>query len=254
MVEMPIDNYNCSDGFPLDCCGNLDFNAIDVNPTVSLIYGQIPDEYHFHNLDTSCLGVLCTAIWDDVIKNFEMYYEVREIGGDSEDDFKRMLQSCLNRNADTFERHLEVYQDDIAKPILGRTETVTYDLENRNDRDTTIDNTYNTKSTNINSGQDVNHHVEVPADSPQYDVDRSRDKTDYGKTEINSNTGNDGSTTTDKGVGTQKGTVTTVLSDMGVRPNYQSMNGFLENNTTFIQNVLNVFEECFVPRYRRVIW
>ena len=165
-----------------------------------------------------------------------------------------MLQSCLNRNADTFERHLEVYQDDIAKPILGRTETVTYDLKNTNDRDMTVDNTYNTKSTNINSGQDVNHHVEVPSDSPQYDIDRSRDKTDYGKTEINSNTGNDGSATKDKGVGTQKGTVTTVLSDLGVRPNYQSMNGFLENNTTFIQNVLNVFEECFVPRYRRVIW
>lgn len=245
--------YNCN-GYDLDCCGNIDYTSIDNSPTVSLLYENIPEEYHITALDTSYLGERTKAVWNKLTDNFEMYYAVREIGGDTEDDFKRLLQSCLNRNADTFERHLEVYDDDIAKPILGRTEKVTYDTVTSDDRNSTVDNTYNTKNSELNSGSDISHHVEVPADAPQYDVDRSRDKTDYGRTTTNSITGNDGTTASDKRKGTQTGTVTTELSDLGVRPNYESMNGFLDNNRTYIQNFLDKFEECFAPRYRRMIF
>lgn len=234
-------NENCETGY------------CEYTPTVSYLYGTLDPFYHISALDTSYLGEKTKAVWIKLTENFDMYYETYEIGGDGMDDFKNMMQSCLNRNADTFERQLEVYDDDIAKPILGRTEIVTYDLATSDDRNGTVDNSYNTKIADINSGSDVNHHIEVPSDSPDFDVDRTRDKTDYGKTNVTTNTGNDGSVSTENRKGSQTGSVKTELSDLGVRPNYESMNGFLDNNRTYIQFFIEKFKECFVPRYRVVL-
>ena len=275
---------------------SYDIKLYDVEPCVSMFYQDIDSDYKIDKLDTSYFDFereegqpscpRLKAVFPLLCSNFDLYYATREIGGESEYDFYKMMQSCLNRNADTLERQLAVYDDDIANPILGRTEKVTYDTHDN--RATTNGNTrtYNTHDnrtinqtdtlqhgltkTSTGSGNDVVHHVEVPADSLQYDVDRTRDKTDYGHVVTDVNSGSDvdtiggtdnlakTGTETDSGTGSDNramtGTVTTELSDLGVRPNYESLNGFLDNNRTFIQEFINVFEECFSPRYQRVIF
>ena len=243
-----------------------DFTSIDMSPTVSVMYQDINEDFKINRLDTSYFdlpitvkGVLTTrcpllkSVWSILESNFNLYYATREIGGESEYDFFNMMQSCLNRNADTFERQLEVYYDDIAKPILGRVEKVTYDT------DDTRKNTGNTKlqhglsTTRNETGADTMHHVEVPVDADNtYQHDRTRDITNYGRgvTDVNSGTDTNNVDLTDER--TMKGTVTTELSDLGVRPNYESLNGFLDNNRTFIQEFIDKFQECFAPRYQRI--
>lgn len=237
-----------------DYFDELEFLASDVNPTISKFYSNISPEYKItsEDLDTSCLGERTLAVFDKLKENFELYYNTREIGGESEFDFFRMLQSCLNRNADTYERQLEVYDDDIAKPILGRTETVTYDLVNTDDRESTSSEETEASGNSTTGGNDTVHHVEFPADVETYDVDKTRDKTSYGKTIDDSSSGSSSGSATDNRTATQSGTVVTQLSDLGVRPNYEMLNGFLENNKTYIQFFIDTFEECFAPRYRRV--
>lgn len=242
------------------------FQSLDNPPIVSEMYEDISEEFKIQNLDTTYFdqqitvkGVQTTrcpllkSVYGLLCDNFNLYYATREIGGYSEYDFNCMLQSCLNRNADTFERQLSVYWDDIANPILGRTEKVTY---NTDDLRTNTGNTrlqHGLSTTRTQSGAEINHHVEVPADSPTNDTDRSRDKLDFNNrqtSDVNSGTDTNSVNLTDDRKMT--GTVTTELSDLGVRPNYESLNGFLDNNRTFIQEFINKFEECFAPRYRRV--
>ena len=116
-----------------------DFMSVDNEPIVSEFYKDIQDCYKIDRLDTTYFDYereehqpACPrlkAVWSLLCQNFDLYYETREIGGYSEFDFFKMMQSCINRNADTLERHLAVYDDDIANPILGRTEKVTYDTD-----------------------------------------------------------------------------------------------------------------------------
>ena len=259
---------------------SYDIHPIDTDPCVSVFYQDIDSDYKIDKLDTTYFDYereqgepACPrlkAVFPLLCSNFDLYYATREIGGSSEYDFFCMLQSCLNRNADTLERQLMVYDDEIANPILGRTEKVTYDtLDSRESTsklettygskdertiDADADTTYGSAKDTTNDGEDVVHHIDVPANEPQYDVDRTRDRTEYGHTFKEENSGKD----TDEGEGTDErkmtGTVTTELSDLGVRPNYESLNGFLDNNRTFIQEFINIFEECFSPRYQRVVF
>lgn len=243
------------------------FQSCDNQPVVSEVYEDISEEFKIQNLNTDYFSLpvtvdgqettrcpLLESVWDILVENFNLYYATREIGGYSEYDFFCMMQSCLNRNADTLERQLNVYWDDISNPILGRTEKVTYDtVDDRNNTgNTTLQHGLTT--TRTESGTDTNHHIEVPADTPAYDTDRTRDKTNYGHTQTDVNTGTDTNGVNLEDKRTMTGTVTTELSDLGVRPNYESINGFLDNNRTFIQEFINVFDECFAPRYRRVFF
>lgn len=241
------------------------FQSPDNTPVVSEVYEDISTEFKIQNLDTSYFDYervaqepACPrlkAVWELLCDKFNMYYATREIGGYSEYDFFCMMQSCLDRNADTFERQLSVYDNDIANPILGRTEKVTYD---------TVDDRNNTGYTNIakatsvtrtEGGADTMHHIEVPVDADNtYQHDRTRDSTNYGRTVTDANSGVDTNNVNLEDKRTMTGTVTTELSDLGVRPNYESLNGFLDNNRTFIQEFINVFDECFAPRYRRVFF
>ena len=192
------------------------------------------------------------AVWTLLCVNFDLYYKMREIGGDNESDFFDMLQSCLNRNADTLERQLEVYDDDIAKPILGRKEVVTYNTDDYRKNTGYTNIAKATSITRTEGGSDVMHHVEVPVDNTSYDKDRTRDSTNYGHTVTDANSGVDTNNVNLEDDRKMTGTVTTELSDLGVRPNYESLNGFLDNNRTFIQEFINMFEECFSPRYKRI--
>lgn len=244
---------------------DYEFMAEDNPPSITMMYQDISEEFKIKNLDTSYFDfervegqTSCPrlkAVWKLLCENFDLYYATRDIGGFSEYDFFCTMQSCLNRNADTFERQLMVYDDDIANPILGRTEVTTYDTTDKRDGSNISEVNYGQITTRTQDGEEINHHVEVPADNEYYDTDRTRDKLEFkdrGTTDANS--GTDQSSSTDDETRKMTGTVTTELSDLGVRPNYESLNGFLDNNRTFIQEFINKFEECFTPRYRRVFF
>lgn len=219
-----------------------------------MFYQDVEPEFKLSsaNIDTSYLGERTLAVWNKLVENFELYYATREIGFNTEFEFFNRLQSCLNRNADTYERQLEVYDDDIAKPILGRTEKITYDTKDRRDSNIATSTTYGRTTVDTESGQNTEHHVEVPADVPSDDTDRSRDKTSFGHVNTQNNSGTDQDLGVSDDTRKMTGTVTTELSDIGVRPNYETLNGFLENNKSYIQFFIETFEECFAPRYQRV--
>ena len=200
-----------------------DFFLTDVRPRLTMFYKDIDDDFKFDKLDFSYVQNHCPNLYSklDILKDvFPLHFDDYEIGNESEYGFFLQMQDALITNADTMERQLEVYDDDIAKPILGRTEKVTYDL-------------INTRDETGNNNESV---VDLPVDDPQYDKDSSRTKATV---ETNRND-------------TQKGSVTTELSDLGVRANYESLNGFLDNNRTFVKFFYMCFEGCFSPRYRRV--
>ena len=234
----------------------FDFATTNDN-TVSIQYSKVIDDYHIYNLNTDYLETNCErvfAVWEDsLVPAFERHYAPREIGSVSEYDFFEMLQDCLDRNADTFERHLKVYDDDIANPILGRTETVTYNTTDTRRHTGTDTDTYDLTTTHDSDNDSTQHNIDVPAnEDDDYEVDASRVKSELNEDEEDTQTGtvSHGRNTTD--ALTMGGSVTTELSDLGVRPNYESLNGFLINNKTYIQFFLEKFEECFAPRYQRI--
>lgn len=239
------------------------FQSLDNEPCVSEFYQDVDSDYKISSLDTSYFDYernnqpscpRLKAVWSLLCKNFDLYYATREIGGQSEYDFFCMLQSCLNRNADTFERQLMVYDDDIANPILGRTEIVTYDTEDKRNNTGSTQLEHGLSTTRTEGGADTIHHIDVPVDAPDYNADRTRDVNNYGHTQSDVNAGTDTNTVNLEDKRTMTGSVTTELSDLGVRPNYESLNGFLDNNRTFIQEFINKFDECFAPRYGRVMF
>ena len=147
---------------------------------------------------------------DDFIKAFDLHYSRYEINAETYQDFLEMLQEVLLINADTIERLLEVYDSDIAKPILGREEVRTLKIIETGTGLTDADN------------------IDIPADNPDDDKPTSRSK---GRAESNVD---------------RDETETTTLSDLGVRPNYESLNGFLDQNRTAYTVFNNLFKNCFM--------
>lgn len=201
----------------------------------SLKYADVPQGFRIRDITVSeddC--PLTYAIWAAICSKADLVYHDHEIVGDTIADFFAGLVRAYALNADTFERLLEVYNDDIAKPILGRTETVTY---GKPGAPVTVKQTH----TDTEVRQADTHHIDVPIDgdtsNPTY-KDGSVSKVLSGSIEDKSE---------------QTGVVTTELSDLGVRPNHESLNGFLDNNRTAVQVFTDMFKDCFTL-YRTMTW
>lgn len=173
-------------------------------------YGKLDPFFKIDNVNPNADCPLTIAKWPELQSIFNKYYENMEINGDTEYDFYCGMLMSYQTNADTLERLLQVYDSDIAKPILGRTEKHTYDLTNSTVSDSLMSST------------------DVPRDDPSTDKANSRSKS--------TGTGNTA----------QTGTETIELSDLGVRPNYESLNGFLDQNRTYVKVFLDFFKEDFI--------
>lgn len=185
-------------------------------PDYSNFLFNVPIGYHFTNLTVD--NVRCpktSAIKTYLFDIAERHYKYYQIVGNTYVNFLEQLQLSLDENIDTLERLIEVYNSDIAKPILGRTETVTYDLTNTGE---------------VKQGESRTENIDNPVDDPEDLTPSNIVKTD--------NTGN-------KNENKQSGTVTTELSDLGTRPNYESLNGFLENNKTVAKFFIDIFKDNF---------
>lgn len=178
----------------------------DEEPYYTVFYRDVPEMYRFDVLEIPDDMPLIKAIWTDLAVKLNFHYRDFEINGKTYQDFYENLKDSLNIGGDTLERHLEVYEDDICKPILGRTETVTY----------------GDKVTNASQNDTIN----IPQDVADNDKSDSRGK----------------STDSSEHTGTTK----TELSDLGVRPNYESINGFLDENRTVLNTAIRIFSDCFI--------
>ena len=97
------------------------------DPYNSMFYRDVPEEYRISNfLTVPTKRVLTNQFLPTLLESLEMYYSDFEIVGQTLEDFKRLVQIAYNLNGETFERMLSVYEDDIAYPILGRTEKTRY--------------------------------------------------------------------------------------------------------------------------------
>ena len=186
--------------------------AGDDRPLWTLHYRDVPTPFRLADawlVLTDTLPLLQSRK-DGIITAFDLHYGRYEINADTYQDFLDLLKETLLINADTMERLLEVYDSDVAKPILGREETRTLTIEEEGIADASTEN------------------IDVPADDPLDDKPTSK-----GKSGQTSNVVRDE-------------IETTTLSDLGVRPNYETLNGFLDNNRTLYTVFNNFFKDCFI--------
>lgn len=179
-------------------------------------YRKVPTGFGFDVLDYPTDRPLTYALKDKLNAFANDYYRNYEIVGTTYADFQVNLQIALLENIDTFEKMMAVYDDDIAKPLQSRTIKRTYDIEDTNSGDT--------------SSTVTNTNYDLPIDNPNGQA-------------VDKSTG-DGSTTATNTY-KHKGTETEDWSDVGVAPNYQLLNGFLDNNRTYYNVFVNFFTDCF---------
>ena len=192
----------------------------DDDPYWTIHYRDVPEPFRLND----AWGILTDDLplmeskRDDFTKAFDMHYSRYEINADTYQDFLDLLKEVLLINADTVERLLEVYDSDVAKPILGREETRTLTTTEEGIADASTES------------------IDVPADNPLDDKPTSK-----GRSGQTSNIVRDE-------------IETTTLSDLGVRPNYETLNGFLDHNRTLYKVFNDLFKNCFlnaIPWYVR---
>ena len=184
----------------------------DDDPYWTLHYRDVPEPFRLADaweVLTDDLPLMQSRK-DGLITAFDMHYGRYEINADTYQDFLDLLKEVLLINADTVERLLEVYDSDVAKPILGREETRTLTTTEEGIADASTES------------------IDVPADNPLDDKPTSK-----GRSGQTSNVVRDE-------------IETTTLSDLGVRPNYETLNGFLDNNRTVYTVFNNLFKNCFL--------
>lgn len=209
-------------------------------------YWKVPTGYRLSNLTfpPESTHPLVNATKDRLIGYAERWYKHWEINGKTIADFHENCQLALEENVDNLEKFLEVYWSDISKPVLGRTVKRTYDTANTD----TEDQNMTDHSTGTGSGNASNHTDNTDYDIP-YDNGEtqgtSKNVTD-GTSENTTNTENNRNSTLNKtGVSKKTGTETEEWSDLGVRPNYETLNGFLDYNRSVQKVFVSYFYDCF---------
>lgn len=199
----------------------FDSSLGDKDPWVSMRLADVPVGFHFANLSALSGCPLTSAKWDELTAYAEKFYKQWEINGETIQGWFDNLQLSYLRNADTFERFLEIYDTDLAKPKYGKTEITTYDIHN------------DTSQSGIQHNVQDSAHVDVATDNASDDTPSQRD----------SNTG-DG-TTSGSQTGAQTGTQKLETEDNGDKDNFQVINDFIDNNRTMNKVFTEIFRNNF---------
>ena len=123
VVKMPLHELN---GEPRATLG-------DGKNFESVQYRDVPQGFRIRDVSHRLADDFVTVpsaftaeMWAALCDKADAHFSMYEIVGDTFQDFLDRMNDAWAQNEDTFFRFMEVYNDDIAKPILGRTETVTY--------------------------------------------------------------------------------------------------------------------------------
>ena len=204
----------------------------DDDPYITIALRDLPEGYGFDGLVFDPNKPLTYALKDRLIDVATRYYRNYEIVGETFTDFRENLQLDLDLNVDTFEKMLAVYNDDIAKPTQSREIRRTYDLKDTSNETENISAEGSTNSNNETTNYDI------PLDNG---TAQGTDKSV--STGTGSNTNNSGRTL--NGSNAKTGTEVEYWSDVGVAPNYELLNGFLDNNRTLEQVFIGFFKTDF---------
>ena len=195
-------------------------------------YKNVPRSLGFHGLSWPEDKPLSLAVKDKLIDFAERFYRDFEIVGKTYVDFSLNLQVDLDLNIDTLEKMLEVYNDDIAKPTQSRTIRRIYDTS-----DDTTGSTTSEDSSSINNDSETTDY-DIPLDNGTAQG--------VSKQESGSTTGAHSTNTVNNNQSMKKtGTETEEWSDVGVAPNYELLNGFLDNNRTMDAVFVDFFRNDF---------
>lgn len=205
----------------------------DDNPFSTLQLKYVPKGKGFDGLVFPSDKPLTYALKDKLVDFATRYYRNHEIVGVTVSDFLDNLQVDLDINVDTFEKMLEVYDEDIAKPTQSREIRRTYDLE-----DSDIGSETNTTESSNNS----------TSESTDYDIPLDNGTAQGTNKNISTGSGSsNGSGITQTNNTLRKtGTETEYWSDVGVAPNYQLLNGFLDNNRSLYEVFVSYFKNDFM--------
>jgi hypothetical protein len=184
----------------------------DDDPITTIALRDVPQGYHFKDLVFPARAPLSTALKERLTDFCERHYRNYEIVGVTIGDWYKDLQLCLDVNIDNFEKFLEVYNDDIAKPVLGR-DVITEHNENE---ETSGINSQETRSYDL--PVDNIEAQEVSKDTGDSLANGSRELHIYDKQH---------------------------MSDVGVTNNWEKLNGFLDNNPSMEIVFTNYFKNCF---------
>ena len=201
-------------------------------PYVSQTFRRVPAEFGFKALVYPEDRPLTYALREKLNVYATLYFRNHEIVGRTYQDFQENLQADLLLNLDTFEKMMAVYDDDIAKPTQSRTITRTYDILDKGSS-----SGENTDTGTV--GSDIeNTDYDLPIDNPTGQaVGRS--------TSSGTTTNNLKNTSTGSNENKRTGTEKEDWSDVGVAPNYELLNGFLDNNRTYYNVFVSFFENDF---------
>ena len=215
-------------------------------PYVTMIYRDVPQGFRITDLEPLADAPLSAQYWDRLTEYADLHFRNHEIIGRTFVDFFENLKDSYYMNADTLEKALEVYFDDIAKPTQSRTIKRTHEeTETLPDGSTErkmvyghkVDRTGDSSGTTTNVEFAIEGTDETPSDKVVTESDATDSETHSGTdTETEAVTG-----------GTRKLTTNDSedWSDVGVAPNYELMNGFLDNNRTMENIFVSFFHDCF---------
>lgn len=218
----------------------------DDGPMVSYNYRDVPEGFRITDLEPLANCPKSAEVWTRLTSFADTHYRNHEIVGKTFVDFFENLKDSYYMNADTLEKALEVYNDDIAKPTQSRTIKRTHtETETLPDTTTTRKTEYGHKvdssGSSNNSDTEIEYAIENSDDTPS-----SKQTSSGTATDSETHSGTDTDTETVKG-GSRKfdSTDTEDWSDVGVAPNYELMNGFLDNNRTMENIFIHFFDDCF---------
>lgn len=223
-------------------------------PYHSIVYRDVPEGFRISDLEPLTGCPLSAQYWQRLTGYADLHFRNHEIIGKTFVDFFENLRDSYLMNADTLEKALEVYYDDIAKPTQSRTIKRTHEEtetlpESETTRSTQYGHKVQTDGTANGSTTDIEYAIEGTDSTPSTKSENSSTAND---TETHS--GTDTETETMKG-GTRK--LETIdkedWSDVGVAPNYELMNGFLDNNRTMENIFISFFNDCFTIK-EGLIW
>ena len=204
----------------------------DDDPYITIALRDLPEGYGFDGLVFDPNKPLTYALKERLIDVATRYYRNYEIVGETFTDFRENLQLDLDLNVDTFEKMLAVYNDDIAKPTQSREIRRTYDLKDTSNETENI----NSEGSTNNNNETTNYDIPLDNGTAQ-----GTDKSVSTGTGSNTNS----SDRTLNGSNAKTGTEVEYWSDVGVAPNYELLNGFLDNNRTLEQVFIRFFKTDF---------
>lgn len=218
----------------------------DDAPYLSMVYRDVPEGFRITDLTPMSGCPLTAEYWSRLTGFADRHYRNHEIVGMTFVDFFENLRDSYYLNADTLEKALEVYYDDIAKPTQSRTIKRTHTEnetlpDSKTKRTTEYGHVVDTSGNSSGSTTDIEYAIENSDDAPS-----DKSLTESEATDKETHSGSDTETENITG-GTRdlESTDTEEWSDVGVAPNYDLMNGFLDNNRTMEMIFISFFNDCF---------